>query len=199
MNTIPKTDTAKPGEPALLESKARKLLSAIENTISVLDEMTKSAIEIRDQIRKRSAIQRARQADNNSSLSEVQENDLLDLEALRNRMTEGDHSMDSARRSLMELMQDLSIAPNHPLIVQDLARQLATPLAEQLLSRWETAKSMRSNLALIQANNQTILIYLVDYYRQLLMVDHRDAVKPTYGSKGTVEQGFESRIVKANC
>jgi len=202
MNLPPKNQTSDGTRFAAVETKARTLLSAIEKTIALLQESTRSAVEIREQIRKRSIAQRQRRQQSASaaeSLQATQESDLLDLESIRIRMSEGDHSMDSARRSLMELMQSLAITPNQPLVVQDLVKQVSSPLSEQLNDKWETAKTMRRELTSIQADNQTVLIYLVDYYRQLLMADQRDPVKSTYGSKGTVEQEFESRIVKANC
>ncbi len=103
-----------------------------------------------------------------------------------------------ARKRLPLLLNDLEMQVDSPVSVTQLSRKLAEPIKSELMTLRNEVKSKYNEFSAIAMGNQTVLVYTLNYFDQMLAGD-RSSLN-SYDASGQTQKGSpDSGFLKTSC
>ena len=193
-----------------LVEKTRQIMQHLRQESVLLDAVIESSLEVQSILKD----QRKRQTDELvSDGGEVESKNKMEMtrahsaenEAVRTRLnrlnteiTHKFHPVLEARKRLPLLLNDLEMQVDSPVSVTQLSRKLAEPIKSELMTLRNEVKSKYNEFSAIAMGNQTVLVYTLNYFDQMLAGD-RSSLN-SYDASGQTQKGSpDSGFLKTSC
>ena len=196
-------------EKQLIE-KTRQIMQHLQQESVLLDAVIESSLEVQSILKE----QRKRQTSELvSNQGEVESKDNLDrtrahyskneevrarLNRLNSEITQKFHPVLEARKRLPLLLSELEMQVDAPVSVTQLSRNVAEPIKSELMTLRDEVKTKYDEFSAIAMGNQTVLVYTLSYFDQLLAGDRTGL--NSYDASGQTQKGSsDSGFLKTSC
>ena len=120
------------------------------------------------------------------------------LNRLNTEITEKFHPVLEARKKLPLLLNELEIQSEGPISVTQISRKLTEPMKSELMTLRNEVKSKYNEFSAIAMGNQTVLVYTLNYFDQLL-TGNRTSLNSYDASGQTQTVSSGSGFLKTSC
>ena len=182
-----------------------KQIEFLQNHLSqesdLLDALIESSLEVKELLRLQRSESRSAASHTEAPVSpkpasqQVERNEKVRkrLASMRDHFSQLSNPVLLSRQNLTQFLN--SIKPGISLL--EITRVVSEPEREALLNLRKTIKEKMNRFRTISVSNQTVLIYTLAFYQQLL---HGGVQAPDYDAKGKPQNGTQqTNYVQANC
>lgn len=193
-----------------LIEKTRQVMQHLRQESVLLDAVIESSLEVQSILKEQRNRQTGEMVPKNSDVgsenkSEMTRAHYTDNEEVRTRLnrlnteiTEKFHPVLEARKKLPLLLNELEIQSEGPISVTQISRKLTEPMKSELMTLRNEVKSKYNEFSAIAMGNQTVLVYTLNYFDQLL-TGNRTSLNSYDASGQTQTVSSGSGFLKTSC
>ncbi|MDE0934642.1 MAG: hypothetical protein OSA89_01895 [Mariniblastus sp.] len=193
-----------------LIEKTRQVMQHLRQESVLLDAVIESSLEVQSILKEQRNRQTGEMVPKNSDVESENKSELTrahytDNEEVRTRLnrlnteiTEKFHPVLEARKKLPLLLNELEIQSEGPISVTQISRKLTEPMKSELMTLRNEVKSKYNEFSAIAMGNQTVLVYTLNYFDQLL-TGNRTSLNSYDASGQTQTVSSGSGFLKTSC
>lgn len=193
-----------------LIEKTRQVMQHLRQESVLLDAVIESSLEVQSILKEQRNRQTGEMVPKNSDVESENKSELTrahytDNEEVRTRLnrlnteiTEKFHPVLEARKKLPLLLNELEFQSEGPISVTQISRKLTEPMKSELMTLRNEVKSKYNEFSAIAMGNQTVLVYTLNYFDQLL-TGNRTSLNSYDASGQTQTVSSGSGFLKTSC